>query len=205
MNKLIIIGASGHGKVIADIASLNGYREIYFLDDDETIGSVGEYSVIGTTNKAFDFSLKEYDFVVGIGNAEIRRDFQTRLETQGYNLVSLIHPSAIIADGVKIGNGTVIMAGAIINSGSAIGRGCIINSSSSIDHDNEVGDFVHISVAAHTAGTVKIGENTWIGIGAIISNNIIITDNVTIGAGAVVVKDINSKGVYVGVPAKLRG
>ncbi|MBR5648281.1 acetyltransferase [Pseudobutyrivibrio sp.] len=201
MNKLLIIGASGHGKVLADIALKNGYREISFIDDDTSITAVGEYAVIGTFENVFGFDSDEYDIIVGIGNAVVRARMQKRLEESNYNVVSLIHPNAVIAHDVKIGIGTAVMAGAVINSGSTIGRGCIINTSASVDHDNIIGDFVHISVAAHTAGTVTVGDNTWVGIGATVINNINITRDVMIGAGAVVVKDIIESGTYIGVPA----
>ena len=202
MNKLIIVGASGHGKVVADIALLNGYDEIYFVDDNSNINSLGNYEVIGSFDSIFDLAANEYDVFVGIGNASVRQRMQNQLEQKGYNVVTLIHPSAFVARDVKIGVGTVVMAGAVVNAGSVIGKGCIINTSSSVDHDNNIGDYVHVSVAAHTAGTVSVGTNTWIGIGAVISNNISISRDVTIGAGAVVVKDICESGTYVGVPIK---
>ncbi len=202
MNKLIIVGASGHGKVLADIALLNGYHEIFFLDDNEKITSVGEFDVLGKFEKIFSLSKKDYDVVIGIGNTAIRRKMQTQLEQQNYNIVTLIHPAAVIAHDVSVGVGTVIMAGAVINSGTVIGKGCIINTLASVDHDNRVGDFVHVSVASHTSGSVKLGDNTWVGIGAVISNNLNISSDVTIGAGAVVVSGIHTQGVYIGVPAK---
>lgn len=191
--KLTIIGASGHGKVVADIARLNGYDAIEFLDDDEKLTTCGEYPVVGRTDRPVD-----NDVFVAIGNADIRE----RL-SRGRNLVTLIHPKAVIADGIEIGEGTVVMAGVVINSGAKIGRGCIINTSSSVDHDCVVGDYCHVAVGAHLCGTVNVGETTWIGTGAIVSNNINICDGCMIGAGAVVIKDIKKQGTYVGVPAKM--
>ena len=191
--KLTIIGASGHGKVVADIARLNGYDAIEFLDDDEKLTTCGEYPVVGRTDRSVD-----NDVFVAIGNADIRE----RL-SRGRNLVTLIHPKAVIANGVEIGEGTVVMAGVVINSGAKIGRGCIINTSSSVDHDCVVGDYCHVAVGAHLCGTVNVGETTWIGTGAIVSNNINICDGCMIGAGAVVIKDIKKQGTYVGVPAKM--
>jgi len=202
MNKLIIVGASGHGKVVADIALLNGYDEIYFVDDNSNIKSLGNYEVIGSFGSIFDLAANEYDVFVGIGNASVRQRMQNQLEQRGYSVVTLIHPSAVVARDVQIGVGTVIMAGAVVNAGTVIGKGCIINTASSVDHDNKICDYVHVSVAAHTAGTVLVEDNTWIGIGAVISNNISISSDVMIGAGAVVVEDICESGTYVGVPAK---
>ncbi len=191
--KLTIIGASGHGKVVADVARLNGYDAIEFLDDDPNKAICGAYPVVGNTDRAVDG-----DIFVAIGNADIRERF-----SKNKRLIKLIHPNVVIADGVEIGEGTVVMAGVVINAGAKIGRGCIINTSSSIDHDCVVGDFVHISVGVHLCGTIKVGEKTWIGAGSTVINNVNICGNCTIGAGAVVIKDIDEIGTYIGVPAKM--
>lgn len=200
MNNLIIVGASGHGKVIADIAEKLGYTDIAFLDDNPNVKQCGNYQVIGCCREAFLY--KHADFLVAIGNAEIRRKIQSKLNEMGLHIVSLIHPAAIVASNVKIGVGTVVMAGAVINPCVEIGDGCIINTCASVDHDCYIDDYVHISVGAHVAGTVRISKNTWVGAGAIVSNNIEITENCMIGAGAVVVSNIKKVGVYIGVPAR---
>ena len=200
MNDLIIIGASGQGKVIADIAEKLGYSKIAFLDDNNEITECGKFNVIGNCSDA-----KKYpsaDFVVAIGNANIRRKIQNNLDHIGLNVVSLIHPSAVIATDATIGKGTVVMAGVVVNPNVKIGKGCIINTCSSVDHDCIIEDFAHISVGAHIAGTVIIGENTWIGAGATVSNNVDVVSDCLIGAGAVVVKNISEPGTYIGVPAK---
>lgn len=199
--KLIIIGASGHGKVVANIAKLSGYEKVEFLDDNDTRSSCGNYNVVG---KVEDYKkYRDSDFIVGIGNATIREKIQNLIINDGCNVVTLIHPNAVVADDTELGIGTVVMAGAVINSGSTIGNGTIINTCSSVDHDCTVEDFVHVSVGAHVAGTVYVAKKTWIGAGAIVINNINITKNCMIGAGAVVVRDIEHEGTYVGVPAKL--
>ena len=196
MNKLVIIGASGHGKVIADIAVKNGYEEIVFLDDNENLKECAGFPVVGKTKDAKHIN---GDKIVAIGNAKIREQIQKELD----NVVTLVHPDAVISRRVIIGVGTVIMAGAVINSDTIIGNGCIINTCSSVDHDCEIGDFSHVSVGAHVAGTVKIGSNTWIGAGATISNNLKITCDCIIGASALVINDIDRAGIYVGIPAIL--
>ncbi|MDY2594659.1 MAG: acetyltransferase [Oliverpabstia sp.] len=195
MKKLVIIGASGHGKVIADIAVKNGYEEIVFLDDDENIKECAGFPVVGKTSEAVNI---DGDKIIAIGNAKIREWIQSDLE----NVVTLIHPAALISRRVCIGTGTVVMAGAVINSDAVIGDGCIINTGASVDHDCKIGNYSHISVGAHVAGTVEIGERTWIGAGATVSNNVNICNNCMIGAGAVVIKDIEEPGTYVGVPAE---
>ena len=194
MNRLIIAGAGGHGKVIADIAFQNGYRDIVFLDDNSNIKECAGFPIIGRTAEIVDL---QGDKIVAIGNANIREKLLDSIHA-----ITLIHPKAVIARDVEMGEGTVVMAGVVINSGARLGRGCIINTSSSVDHDCKLNHFVHVAVGAHLSGTVCVGEKTWIGTGATISNNISICDECIIGAGAVVIKNIKEKGIYVGVPAK---
>ncbi len=201
MKSIAIMGASGHCKVVAEIALDNGYDNIVFVDINPTIDMLGEYPVADEDTDLDNFINEKYDFIVGIGDAKIRRKVQEKLVAKGANIVTLIHPNATVAYDVKIGAGTVVMAGAVINPGTKIGDGCIINTSSSVDHDNTIGDYVHISVGSHTAGTVAIGDNSWLGIGAVVSNNLSICSDCVIGAGAVVVKNIIKEGTYVGVPA----
>lgn len=201
-DKLLIIGASGHGKVVADIAiKMNRWKTIAFLDDNETIKTCMGLEIVGKTNDSFKYK-DEADFFIAIGNNMIRERIQKKLEQDGLSVVVLIHPNAVIGADVEIDKGTVIMAGAVINSSTKIEKGCIINTSSSIDHDNFIENYVHISPGVNLAGTVKVGRRTWIGIGSSVSNNISITENCKIGAGAVVVRDINEPGTYVGVPVR---
>lgn len=195
MKKLIIIGASGHGKVVADIAMLNGYKEIVFLDDDGSIKECNGIPVVGKSREAPDGEV-----FVAIGNPMVRKRLMEFYSDRVQPV--LIHPKAVIAENVMIGAGTAVMAGAVVNLGAEIGQGVIVNTSSSIDHDCSVGDYSHISVGAHLCGTVKVGENVWIGAGATVINNVNICGGCTIGAGAVVIKDIEEEGTYIGVPAK---
>ena len=198
MKKLAIIGASGHGKVIADIAVKNGYEEIAFFDDNEEIHECAGFPVVGTSGDVDKYL--DYDVIVAIGNASIRKKIHKQVGE--YRLTTLIHPQSVISRRVTIGKGTVVMAGAIINSDTKIGEGCIINTGASVDHDCNIGDFVHVSVGAHVAGTVILEDETWIGAGATVSNNVEICGECMIGAGAVVVKNIKDQGTYIGVPTE---
>lgn len=195
--RLAIIGASGHGKVIADIAKRIGYTEIVFLDDDESVHECGGYPVLGKSSEA---GRLEADVIVGIGNTDVRKRIQESVPDK--KLTTLIHPDAVIADDVIIGAGTVVMAGAVINPGVRIGKGCIINTCSSVDHDCNVGDYVHVAVGSHLCGTVTVGKRTWIGAGVTVNNNVDICSECMIGAGAVVISDIKESGTFVGVPAR---
>ncbi len=196
--KLTIIGASGHGIVVADIARLNGYEEIEFLDDNTELHSCGKWPVVGTSELAAEI---DHDLFVAIGNATVREQLVERFQDK--RIITLIHPSAVIAEDVVIGSGSVVMAGAVINPGTRIGRGCIVNTATSVDHDCVLGDYVHVAVGSHLAGTVSVGKGTWIGAGATVSNNISICDRCMIGAGAVVIHSLKYAGTYVGIPAKM--
>ena len=200
MNKLVIIGSGGQGKVVADIADKNGYTDIVFLDDDPKAEKCGSYKVVGKCSEAANY--KDADFVVAIGNARVRRKIQEELMGLGLHITSLVHPAAVLASNVKIGVGTVVVAGAVINPNAEIGQGCIINTCASVDHDCRIGDYVHVSVGARVAGTVTVGNNTMIGAGAVIINNIDVISDCCIGAGATVIKNIKEPGTYVGTPAR---
>lgn len=200
MKQLVIMGASGHGKVVADIANKTGYEQIVFLDDKESVTECSGYPVVG---KCSSFVEYDCDIIVAIGNPSIREKLLMDLENAGKCIPVLIHPHASIAENVTIGKGTVIAAGAVINPDAIIGSGCIINTCSSVDHDCTLEDYVHVAVGAHVAGTVTIGKRTWIGAGATVSNNVKICADCMIGAGCVVVSDISEKGTYIGVPARL--
>ena len=197
MDRLIIVGASGHGKVVADIAALNGYEEIVFLDDADDVKECAGRPVVGKTTEAPEGSV-----FVAIGNSEIRRRLMEQYRDR--KQPTLIHPSAVIAKSAEIGEGTVVVAGAVINPYARIGKGVIVNTGSSIDHDCVVEDNCHVSVGAHLCGTVRIGEGTRIGAGATIINDVAICGGCVIGAGAVVVRDISLAGTYIGIPAKLK-
>ena len=201
--KVIIIGAGGHAKVIADIIEKSGDQIVGFLDDkiEKNTIIVKDYKVIGDLNSRFSLSIanKDYEFITAIGDNKRRKEISTSPNLKFY---TAIHPSAQIGLDVKIEEGTAIMANVCINSSARIGKHCIINTGAIIEHDNIIENFVHISPNATLGGTVRIGENTHIGIGSVVKNNITICQNCTVGAGAAVVKNILEEGTYIGVPAR---
>ncbi len=196
-DNLVIIGAGGHGRVCAEIASLMGYQKIVFLDDCLK----GNGAVVGKTQD-IPLYLRGYDYFVGLGSNTLRKTFYERIKVLGGTVATLIHPNSIISKTAVIGEGSVVMAGAVVNPGAELGRGVIVNTCSSADHDCRLKDFCHIGVGAHLAGTVEIGETSFIGAGTAIINNIMIGDGITVGAGAAVVRDLTEAGTYVGVPAR---
>ncbi len=199
---LMLIGASGHGKVVTDIAKCTGrYESIAFLDDDLSLQDSMGFPVVGGSGDAYQY-VASCELFVAIGNAETRKRLMEQLQAMGAEVPVLIHPKAVIGANVSIGAGSVIMAGAVINPDTRIGQGCIVNTCASIDHDCVIRDYVHVSVGAHLAGAVSVGNNTWVGAGAVIKNNVDLCSNCMVGMGAVVVKNIGMPGTYIGVPAK---
>ena len=198
MNKLIIIGAGGHGKVLADNALKNGYSDICFVDDCMT-GSCMDFPIVGVCADIPKLNDGYTDFIIGIGNNAVRKRIA---ETYDVRWVTLIHPSAQIAVNVSIGKGTAVMAGAVINACATVGAHCIINTHAVVEHDNVLEDYVHISPNAALGGAVRIGESSWIGLGTAVINNIDICKNCIVGAGAVVVNNITETGTYVSIPAR---
>ncbi len=197
-NRLIIVGAGGHGKVIADNALKNGYTDINFVDD-HACGSCMGFPIIGTAADIPGFDNGKTDFIIGIGDNETRKRIADCCDV---NWVSLVHPSAQIGAEVSLGRGTVVMAGAVINACAAVGEHCIINTGAIVEHDNVIGDYVHLSPGVKLSGSVTVGERAWIGTGACVINNIAICGRCTIGAGAVVIRNVTEQGTYVGIVSR---
>lgn len=195
--KVVIIGAGGHGRVVADIVDACGDEVIGFLDNDLSISNV---NLIGPSSDAIKYCKDEIELFVAIGNCKVREKIMNSLQDAKW--YTAIHPSAVISPSAVIGEGTCVMPNAVINNSAVIGKGVIVNTCASVDHDDVIGDFVHVACGARLAGTVTVGNCTWIGIGSTISNNVSVCSNLMIGAGTVVVKDITEEGTYVGVPAR---
>jgi len=194
MKALYIYGVGGHGNVLADIATMRGYEEIIFLDDENpNYPSLGD---IGASQ----------DIPIALGHASNQRRsvlFQ-KLLAQGFAVATLIHPSAVISPGAHIGQGTVVMPGVIINTQAHIGEGVILNSGSIIEHECYVGDFSHISPGVSLARHVRVEALAHIGIGASVIQDVTIGRESIVGAGSVVVSTIPPNTVAHGVPCKVQ-
>lgn len=200
MKKLCIIGAGGHGRVIADLARvLNKYDEIFFLDDNKEQRQ--NYYISGRI-RDYDRYLDSAEFIVAIGENSTRKSIIEMLNKKGACLATLVHPQSYVSKDTYIENGTVIMAGCVVNAGTRIEQGVILNTCSSVDHNCNIGEFTHIAVGAHLCGSVNIGKQCMIGAGSTIINNISVCDECILGAGCVVVNAVDEKGTYIGVPAR---
>lgn len=205
MKRLAVLGASGHGKVIADCAELCGWEQVSFFDDrwPELLVN-GHWPVIGGTNDLIETLSQFQGVVVGIGNNGIRLTKLQQLLDAGAQLPVLQHPSAQVSRYARIGLGSVVFAGAVINADSELGQGVIINTGATVDHDCVLGDGVHISPGANLAGGVVVAERSWIGIGASVRQLVRIGSDVVVGAGAAVVADTADAVTLAGVPARPR-
>lgn len=191
---MIIYGASGHGKVIAEILEVSGISGLVFVDDKPVGSTFLDYPLYHTRELV---QLDSHALIIAVGNNKIRKAIVGRLNA---DFARAIHPSAQLSKRCQPGAGTVVMAGVAVNAATKVGRHVILNTNCSVDHDCELEDYVHISPGAALAGGVSVGEGTHIGIGASVIQGIRIGKWATIGAGAVVLKDVPDFAVVVGVP-----
>ena len=192
---VVLYGAGGHSKVVAEVLRCMGVPVSCIVDDNPV---ADEYDGIPVRDALDSYG----NLSVSIGNCSIRRKIVEKVHAESF--FTAIHPTAIIAPGVRIGEGSVICAGAIIQPGATIGRHCIINTRSVVEHDVNVGDFVHVASGATVCGAVCIGEGTWVGAGSVVKQCIKIGRDSMIGAGSVVVKDIPDRVVAYGNPCTIR-
>ena len=199
MNKpFVLIGAGGHGMVIAEILEAMGEGIFCFTDDHPLLTAQLGYTVIQNLEALDDTESKQ--FIISIGNNAIRKKIS---EAHALHYGRAIHPSAQLSSRASVGEGTVVMAGVCVNSSTTIGKHCILNTQCSIDHECVLEDFVHVSPGAALAGNIKVGAGTHIGIGASVIPGITIGKWCTIGAGAVVLNDVPDYSTVVGVPGKV--
>lgn len=204
MPVLLIVGAGGHGKVVADAALETGeWDEIVFLDDAwPEKQKNGSWNIHGKIDHLAGWRTRCADAVVAMGNNRLRVELQSRLIAAGFEMATIIHPSAQVSRFAKLGMGCVVFANAVVNVDAVIGEAAIINTAATIDHDCRLGKGVHVAPGANLGGGVSVGDFSWIGIGAAVRHYIAIGGNVTVGAGAVVVSNIKDDVTAVGMPAR---
>ena len=203
MKRLAILGASGHGQVVAEAALCAGWDYVEFYDDAySTTSSFNNFCVKGDFQNLIDKADLYDGFHVAIGDNNIRLNFLNQLLGFGFNCPNIISPSAIITKSASLGDGISIMANVVVNAKTIIGDAVILNTSCSVDHDCKISPGVHISPGAHLAGNVYIGSRSWIGIGSTIIQGRVIGDDSIIGAGSVVISDIPDNVTAAGNPSK---
>lgn len=202
MRRLAILGAGGHGRVIADAAQNSGWSAIEFYDD--AWPGNGPWPIVGNTEMLFKHLPDYHGVIVGIGNNGVRATLQQRLQLAGAPLVCVIHPSAIVSRHAQLGAGCAVLARAVVNVGAQIGAGVILNTGCIVEHDCLIEDFAHIGPNAGLGGGVHIGRHSWVGIGASVNHLIHIGRDCTIGSGSTVIRNVSEATVAVGSPARPR-
>lgn len=206
MSGLMIIGAGGHGKVVADIASALGmWDTLAFVDDKfPEIRHVLEWPVLGDTRDFPRFRRDFSDIFVAVGDNLLRQRITDRVEQEGFRLPVLVHPRAAVSRFATLGPGSVVINQAAVNASAMIGRGSIINTGATVGHDCVLGDFVHIAPGASLAGEAVIGERSWIGMGSAVIERVRVGSGVIVGAGAVILHDVPDAKLIVGVPGRVK-
>jgi len=200
---LAILGASGHGKVIADLAEELGY-EVSFYDDAYPSRKHIEHWLIKGSSADLITLNNGIDVVIAIGDNEIRAKKIRLLQQGSLNLVSLIHPTAVVSQYAQVGLGCVVFANAVINAFATVGLGCIINTGSVIEHDCQLGNFVHVCPNTTLAGGVKIGTKSWVGIGSQVKQFVDIGKNTMVGAGSTVLQSLPDNVTAFGSPCIIK-
>ncbi|MEC7351695.1 MAG: acetyltransferase [Planctomycetota bacterium] len=206
MSRLLVLGAGGNGRVVADIASIIGdWHHIAFLDDHPGDSRVcDQWEVLGPCAELRQHAPDFDAAVVAFGDNALReRWFDTVLECD-LEPATIVAPTASVSPRCLLGPGTIVMPQAVVNVGSITGRCCLVNTASTIDHDCCLGDAVHVSPGANLGGGVRVGDRTWIGIGASVNHEVTIGKDVVVGGGAAVVADLPDACCAVGVPARPR-
>jgi len=209
MLKVVIVGAGGHGQVVADslLAELmddsKDIQLVGFVDDNPRLQqcSLLGLPVLGTVAQLP--TIVHHAVVIAIGNNQVRHKIYRQLHEQGEQFISVYHPSTIIGRGVEIGGGVMISAGVVVNTGALIGQNVILNTGCTVDHHNHIGDHVHIAPGVHIGGDVEIDEGALIGIGATVMPQCRIGAWSIVGAGAVVTRDVPAYSTVVGIPARI--
>jgi sugar O-acyltransferase (sialic acid O-acetyltransferase NeuD family) len=203
--RLLLLGAGGHGRVVADIANAAGWSDVAFLDDRWPLLQQNlAWPVIGVFETFAGSGYRHQAALVTIGDNPSRLRLLRWLQDMDAQIPVLTHPSAVVSRHATLDAGSVVMPNAVVNAGAVLGEGVIVNTGATVDHDCRLADGVHVSPGAHLAGGVVVGEASWIGIGAVIRENVRIGAGVMIGAGAAVISHIPDQQIAAGVPARAR-
>jgi acetyltransferase EpsM len=198
-----VVGYSGHSYVVIDILKCSGHIVTAYCEPQPLPHNPYQLTYLGAERHSDTHQkLHAYQYFVAIGDNQLRHSITAMLLKILHMPCRVIHPSAVLAENIEVGFGTMIGAKAVINPFSNIGNGVICNTGSIVEHECLIGDFCHIAPGSVLCGNVQVGESTFIGANSVIKQGIKIGKNVTIGAGSVVVRDIPDGVKVVGHPAR---
>lgn len=203
--QIVVFGASGHGKVVADAARSMGFELVGFIDDaPERVGTMLRNVPV--------FQFAEFlearerwpgiQVALGVGSNAAREKCHARLREAGVPVATIVHAASTVAPTSTIGEGSVLMAGAVVNPDATVGAGCIVNTGAVVEHDCVLGNYAHLSPNAALGGNVWLGDRTHLGLGAVAIPGVRVGHDVVVGAGAAVVRDVADALMVVGVPAR---
>lgn len=208
MQNIVLVGSSGHAKVVIDIVEQQGrYRIVGLIDAFRAVGETTlGYAVLGS-EPDLPALVAEHDLkgvIVAIGDNSVRARVTAKVAEVCASLpfVSAVHPSASIGKGATIGEGAVVMAGAVINPACSIGRGCIVNTQASLDHDSVMEDYSSLAPGVTTGGNCHIGSHAAVSIGAVLRHGITIGEHSVVGAGSLVLSAVEAFSIAYGSPAR---
>jgi len=204
---IILLGAGGHAKVLLEALQLCQANVIGATDPDpqkEGMKLLG-VPIIGTDEILCGYSPAQVRLVNGLGSTSLtaaRTHLFKKFKGEGFAFASVVHPAAVLARDVCLGEGTQIMAGVVVQPGVVLGQNVIVNTRASVDHDSHIGDHCHLAPGVTLSGQVSVGEGTHLGTGAVVIQGVQIGNHCVVGAGSLVLRDIPDGVTAYGSPAK---
>lgn len=206
---LVVVGAGGHAKVLADLIAAGGRYRVVGAVDPKPNGAAAKHSgltILGGDELLPRLKAKGVSHAaVGVGaspDTAPRAALRRALAALGFRLPALVHPRAIVSPGAALGDGSQVMAGAVVNAGARLGAGAVVNTGAVVEHDCAIGDDAFVGPGATLGGNVRLGDGAFVGLGATVNPGLTIGARAIVGAGAVVVKDVRAGATAVGVPAR---
>lgn len=195
--RLLVVGAGGHGRSVAEAAELSGQFEVVgFLDDALPAGkSVLNVAVLGPMVSMGHHRAAADQTIVAIGNNAVRETLMQQLASAGFVLATVIHPRAIVSSSAVLSEGSAVMAGAIVGTEAHLGMGSIVNCGAVVDHHAIVEDFGHLGVNASMAGGTVLGRGAWMQAGSVLGYGAMVDAWRVLGSGEAVNKSINRNGI----------
>lgn len=204
---IVVVGAGGHGKVLADTLRAAGHIVLGFVDADASKWNtrLDDLPILGSDHAIETYAAESIYLANGIGSTDslaLRRAIYLRFHDRGYRFATVVHPGAVVSSNTKIREGAQIMAGAIVQPGVQIGVNSIVNTGAIVDHDCIVGEHCHLAPGSTLSGGVTVGSETHVGVGATVIQGVSVGRSVLIAAGSVVVRDVPDWSKVLGVPAR---